>query len=113
MITLVDDAEFVLVTASGAIDARVASCLRSDADRLPPTIVLAPWHLSVTPLPNDVSLLVPGAGDSRLRVTGLSVEDFDRLPADGHGTPAVDVWLASADHRLAVLTRALRWRRER
>ena len=110
-----EEAEFVLVTAPGVVDDRVRSHATADSGRVTRTIVLAPRHVSLTPMPMDVSLVLEegeAASGPRLWVSGLLPEDFDCL-ADDRETPPVDVWLAAADGDLVVLPRSLRWRRER
>src|SRR5262249_13050744 len=115
MIAPVDEAEFVLATASGVLDDRVRSIVPSEPGQMARTIVLAPLRVSPTPRPMEVSLLVErgDAGDgTRLWVAGVGPEDFDRV-ADDHDAPPVDVWLAAADGHLVVLPRSCRWQRER
>lgn len=103
------DADFVLVlgcTAGATLEAIITRGSGPAADGV--RVVYAPRTLRLGGGGDDVVLTVTSsaAEERRLWVAGMLADDLRRLGA----CSGVDVWLASADGRLAVLPRRTTWR---
>jgi alpha-D-ribose 1-methylphosphonate 5-triphosphate synthase subunit PhnH len=96
--TVLADADFVLVTASGLP--------WPDAPREGATVVCVPDSLSNSPAVADVVLRLQGPGipgERRLFIEGLRRDDLAVAPG-------IELWLAAAAGSLAVITRSTRCR---
>ena len=107
-------ADFVLVTASGG-DWSPARRGALDAPHESATVVLTPLAVGGPRRAADVTLALTGpgiAGEALLPLRGLSVFDVAPLVDRADFPLGVDVWLAGADSRLAVVPRSARCRIE-
>jgi phosphonate C-P lyase system protein PhnH len=111
-----DSADFVLMLdpdSGGRVAHVKRGCLTAPHEGA--TVVYAPAALHETEGSGVVVLRLegPGVGAShRLGIVGLARDEVDRWPELRDFPVGVDIWLAAADGRVAVIPRSARWRRE-
>jgi len=112
----IENADFILVTApsAGDIIGRVKRGTLA-APHLGATVIYTPASLVLSADPADPTLALQGpgiAGEARLPVRGMPVEEWDRLESLMDFPLGVDIWLASREGDLAVIPRSTRFRVE-
>jgi alpha-D-ribose 1-methylphosphonate 5-triphosphate synthase subunit PhnH len=111
-----ESADFVLVLepdSGGRVAHAKRGCLAAPHEGA--TLVYAPTSLHETDGPGGVVLRLEGPGigaPRRLGIGGLAGDEIDRWRALTDFPTGVDVWLAAADGRVAVIPRSTRWSRE-
>ncbi len=112
----VESADFVLVLdpdSGGRVVHAKRGCLTAPHEGA--TLVYAPASLDETAGSGGVVLRLEGPGvgaPRRLGIGGLAGDEIDRWREITDFPTGVDIWLAAADGRVAVIPRSARWSRE-
>jgi alpha-D-ribose 1-methylphosphonate 5-triphosphate synthase subunit PhnH len=111
-----ESADFVLVLgpdSGGRVERVKRGCLAAPHEGA--TLVYAPASLHERAVSGGVALCLEGPGvdvPRCLGVQGLAEDEIDRWRTLTDFPTGVDVWLAAADGRVAVIPRSARWSRE-
>lgn len=111
-----ESADFVLVLgpdSGGRVARAKRGCLTAPHEGA--TLVYAPASLHEHAGSGSVALRLEGPGTDRTRrlgIQGLAAYEIDRWRTLVGFPMGVDVWLAAADGRVAVIPRSARWSRE-